>query len=639
MNMLSICMIVRDEEENLERCLLSLERLSEKIASELIIVDTGSTDNTIEIAHKYTEKVFIHPWENDFAAMRNKSIGYAKGNWVLVIDADEQLANPEGIISCLKDKKITAEYNALLLSVKDFPKKSDSSIFFEYLLPRVFKNDGKFKFEGSVHEQPIYSEPSYVVNGECLYHYGYNSEDKGLIEKKTLRMSSMLLEKLKDNPKDIYYLYQLSATYRMGKMYIEGLEYIEKAFNLIPNNEWDNYSYVVKHYVLMLRDLDREDEILKVEEMLKEKMTFGIDLAYMIAEIFYKYKKYHQAKKYYNYYLDRIKLHEEGQLIKENMTESIITLRYKDSVIIKLLKVLFANKDFNGVLECFGKLPETLYNEELLGCATESILELELANQFEELVTLLSGGSVAMKESVIQKVEAYGDKHPQYAIDKYQNCVKRLNPMYEILLLARDLYKKGQNVSTSELIQFYKGTLNTNSVFYSDFLYFAMKNGANIFEVLIDFSNEEIERTAVYLVDKYKELKELSLLRISENRVYEAMRPIMCLEWIFLDHEKGPEKDNRLGFDLLLNKIEWLYRVYLKEVVDISPELLPGRDKLFGCLNLMIQKKLPSCKVESLIANENNLTWVYLYKLSLENGEALLEEIEHIKKTVNLDVG
>lgn len=78
---LSIGMIVRNEEKWLEKCLVSLEPLRKAIASELIVVDTGSEDRTIEIARQFTKRVYSHKWNNDFAAMRNIVLGCARGEW------------------------------------------------------------------------------------------------------------------------------------------------------------------------------------------------------------------------------------------------------------------------------------------------------------------------------------------------------------------------------------------------------------------------------------------------------------------------------------------------------------------------------------------------------------------------------
>ena len=76
---LSICMMVKNEDLHLERCLESLKHLLNRSDVQLIIVDTGSSDNTISIARKYTEFVYEREWFNDFSGMRNVSISYAKG--------------------------------------------------------------------------------------------------------------------------------------------------------------------------------------------------------------------------------------------------------------------------------------------------------------------------------------------------------------------------------------------------------------------------------------------------------------------------------------------------------------------------------------------------------------------------------
>ena len=97
---LSIGMIVKNEEKVLGRCLESLKPLRDKISCELIIADTGSTDNTMNIAQKYTENVFSFEWTGDFSAARNSTIEKAKGKWYFFLDADEYLDNDiEEIIS------------------------------------------------------------------------------------------------------------------------------------------------------------------------------------------------------------------------------------------------------------------------------------------------------------------------------------------------------------------------------------------------------------------------------------------------------------------------------------------------------------------------------------------------------------
>ena len=92
---LSICMIVKDEEKFIDKCLKSLKPLMDLNLAELIIVDTGSTDNTIQIAKKYTEKIYFKEWNNNFSESRNYSISFAKGEYIFIMDADQDMDKKE----------------------------------------------------------------------------------------------------------------------------------------------------------------------------------------------------------------------------------------------------------------------------------------------------------------------------------------------------------------------------------------------------------------------------------------------------------------------------------------------------------------------------------------------------------------
>ena len=94
--LLSLCMIVKNEENTLGRCLESVK----DIVDEIIIVDTGSTDNTIKIAEKYGAEIFFYKWDNSFANARNYSLSKASKDWILIMDADDELKGED------KDKVI-----------------------------------------------------------------------------------------------------------------------------------------------------------------------------------------------------------------------------------------------------------------------------------------------------------------------------------------------------------------------------------------------------------------------------------------------------------------------------------------------------------------------------------------------------
>ena len=118
---LSVGMIVKNEEKHLEKCLSALKKLLDNVPSELIIVDTGSTDKTKEIALKYTDKVYDFEWINDFSAARNYGLEKAVGEWFMFIDADEYLdENCEEMIKFFNMPEVRAKYNSASFYLKNY---------------------------------------------------------------------------------------------------------------------------------------------------------------------------------------------------------------------------------------------------------------------------------------------------------------------------------------------------------------------------------------------------------------------------------------------------------------------------------------------------------------------------------------
>ena len=115
---LSICMMIKNEEKNLVRCLDKLKPLVDEGLAELIIVDTGSEDNSVNIAKQYTDRVYFHKWNKNFSEMRNKSISYAEGEWLLLIDADERLDDVDELIELLHSNELDnyVEYDKLIFN-------------------------------------------------------------------------------------------------------------------------------------------------------------------------------------------------------------------------------------------------------------------------------------------------------------------------------------------------------------------------------------------------------------------------------------------------------------------------------------------------------------------------------------------
>lgn len=346
---ISICMMVKDEEKNLDRCLKSIKPLIDNNIAELIIVDTGSRDNTVDIAKKYTNKVFFHSWNNDFSSMRNITISYANGKWIFIIDADEELENPYELIKALEQKDIN-NYNTIIINVKNLTQPNNKNHYTANASPRLFRNDGCFKYEGAVHNQPIFKLPCKAIDVN-LVHYGYIIQDKLLMEKKFKRTSSILIDELKKNPNSIYYRYQLGISYDMHKNHKEALDEFRKLYSILRNSDYNTkkaYSYIYASYARIAFTNRMYSETIKIcKEGINLRKDY-IDLYFLLA---LSYEKINKKEENIKYSLKYIELYEKYSELDVSKDLTIISYNIdqasKDNVCNNLAQFYFSNNEFD----------------------------------------------------------------------------------------------------------------------------------------------------------------------------------------------------------------------------------------------------------------------------------------------------
>ena len=352
---LSICMMVKNEEINLERCLQSLQSIRDAVKSELIIVDTGSDDKTVEIAKQFTEKIYYHPWENDFSAMRNISIGYGTGEWIFIMDADEKLENCQPLIDFLQSSQ-QKQYGAIAITGKNIINDDDPDSYSSMVGFRLFKNDGYFHYEGAVHNQAKFKGEALAMPEVYVLHYGYISNDKELMDRKFLRTSTILKEELDKDPKNIYYWTQLSVTYAMHKDYTEAIESVEKAYSLLPKKKKPNFMFVLLHMILVYQ---HEEKYERVAEVCREAISIKdgyLDVYYYYAESQAVLKNYQEAIIYYEKYLDLLKRREE--LDERDVTIIEYTLGCQQVVYSNLLRLYKQENKYEKALFCAEQLTD-----------------------------------------------------------------------------------------------------------------------------------------------------------------------------------------------------------------------------------------------------------------------------------------
>ncbi len=220
--LLSLCMIVKDEAENLPRCLKSVQG----IVDEIIVVDTGSTDETPKIAQRYGAKVIPFEWTGSFSDARNESLKHATGEWILWLDADEALAEGKERLRVLLEESADCDGFVLpMVSFTGFRSHREGHVHPAF---RLFRNLKGIRFERDLHEQITLSirslkpEAKFGVLPVWIEHYGYLVP---IVQRKQKVQRNLDLAKkeLKANPFDPF------AWFNLGREYLR-LQQWERAF-------------------------------------------------------------------------------------------------------------------------------------------------------------------------------------------------------------------------------------------------------------------------------------------------------------------------------------------------------------------------------------------------------------------------
>ncbi|OLO37192.1 hypothetical protein BTR23_13770 [Alkalihalophilus pseudofirmus] len=249
--LISLCMIVKDEEESIEGCLKSVSG----IVDEIIVVDTGSSDNTVSIAKENGAKVYYKEWKNSFSEARNESLKHANGKWILCLDADEQLDKKAG--QQLRELLKTTRYDVLTFPMLNYygaSVSSDQCVSLGKI--KCFRNKLSLKYVTDIHEQLDLSEVDAEQEGEVdipIHHYGYLDQYvKG--KKKTERNLQLVKQQLEKEDNG-WMRYYLAAEYYQQKKYIEALKELDTAlFQYLKKGlKPPAYIYRLKYTILVER--------------------------------------------------------------------------------------------------------------------------------------------------------------------------------------------------------------------------------------------------------------------------------------------------------------------------------------------------------------------------------------------------
>jgi GT2 family glycosyltransferase/glycosyltransferase involved in cell wall biosynthesis/Flp pilus assembly protein TadD/predicted O-methyltransferase YrrM len=298
---LSLCMIVKNEEQHLARCLLSVA----PAVNEMIIVDTGSTDRTKDIARAYGARVFDFQWTDDFSEARNYSLARAAGDWIVVLDADEVISPQDysaferivkkrparPVAYTMVTRNYTNEINAKGWTANDrkYLREEAGTGWFPSVKVRLFVNDKRIRFQNPVHEfvEASLEKAGIEIKTSVIpvHHYGRFDKDKIIAKGKNYFLLGK--KKIEEMKGDIKALKELAIQAAELGEYETAVELWEKVIELNRNDSvaFLNISYAYLKLNKYQEALDSSRRATELDPAMKEAALNYAGSEFIIGDI------------------------------------------------------------------------------------------------------------------------------------------------------------------------------------------------------------------------------------------------------------------------------------------------------------------------------------------------------------------
>lgn len=579
--MLSIAMMVKNEEKNIEKSLRAISKLNDSMDTEIIIVDTGSSDNTVAIAKKYTDKVFFHKWEDDFAKMRNITLSYCIGDWILVLDADEVLENPEEIIRLFNSKEIE-RYNTATVKIKSYTNslEKNNSIGNIY---RLFRQDINLKYVGIIHERPLCKIP--ILKSEITFsHNGYINDDYELMEYKFKRNTKLLLKHIEENGDDIYSYYQLSQSYFVAERTKEAIFYINKAINMIGKdyNLFKKHLYVFTTYYKELYAMNNYEKCIEVckKVMMEDKNI--IDTYYLLSSCYYNKNNYKESIEYGEKYL-RVKNNRSNP----NIDIEEFSLEREDDIIEIIVSSYRKLEEYHKVYNLLNSREEDLKKDTLLEAYCSSLIILGKVDELKEVIKNNENKNIynyIINSINIKLMDSHSNSKKEIA-ERYLRIDEKIDIYIKVILMDEKI------IIDKSIIDF-----NDFSIWKAELLSSLIKDNDCYIEILNKLNYQEIKQYLAYVTKDYGCIK--ILIDFSKGKIFTSSVD----DLIILDHiEESLVQSNRIiGDDFkslvnrrIINKYNLMNKIYNPEILsmDICNSVLTQEEMFWYKLRKILSEK------------------------------------------------
>ncbi|MFC1562219.1 glycosyltransferase [candidate division KSB1 bacterium] len=341
---ISAAMIVKNEENMLAECIESFR----EAVDEIVVVDTGSSDNTVKIAKEYNVELLHHEWKNDFSEARNFSISKTTGDIVLIIDADERLERED--IPRVRALKWQYEHDILCFGVYSaLPGHLGSASFGKHYSPRLFRKSPDIYYYGIVHNILNIPDKAGMTNIR-IYHLGYDL-DQEKMKVKFERSITLLLKQVEEEPDNAFVLMNTAQMFLSRNLTDEAEKHSLRCVELLEEDPGDQiHLYLMGLYQLSLIYLRRRQYEKSEKYALRalEKNESYLDPILNLCWCYYLQKDYDGAIPY----LERFLECREHQLKNEEFNLLIVSKLGSDYEVFYILGEIFRERgDFEKAKE------------------------------------------------------------------------------------------------------------------------------------------------------------------------------------------------------------------------------------------------------------------------------------------------
>ena len=485
---LTIGMIVKNEEKYLRSCLDAISPVLAQVDSELIIADTGSTDSTVEIAKEFTNNVFHFEWCDDFSAARNSTLEKASGRWYMALDADEIFEDCSEIIDFFNSGEYknyaSATYIIRSSNLENLSTYSDLAAF------RLTQIKKSTRYINRIHETIPMFTPTKNLSA-IANHYGYVSGDNGeLIKAKSERNLALLFSELKSNPRNCKCLLEIAQSYTMATDYNTASDYYNQALTCAKAQKHALLFAIFADTAKIKYLMKQYSEVFNITEdyfrTRKNKSEIDLQMHFLNAASHDKTGNYKEALVAYTSYVRLYKQYHSGAL--RTGASTLYVLNFTDSYNYKiacmnLVRACLIEKDYPAASENLKLSPLSDWLDNEQNMKARLTIEMEImrkTNDYSRLPVLFSEISSDFFPLLQNMLEPFfiDISTRDLILNELMNSDLPQSEYKELLTLRYKFFCK--NSLDKEDVRCFFTTIKKMTPLYADAIYFALISGLEI---------------------------------------------------------------------------------------------------------------------------------------------------------------